>query len=307
MRKKLNQTFNNQAGFSMMNLVITLALSGILGSILMKSMSNAKMAEVSNLVSADFLTTANMFQTKFLNRDFCMANVGGESINSNEFIDLNIINSPKYDINGNLETETVNGVLVPQRELLYETFPDDPEFKGIEFGNIRLMKITLIRPENDPDVYIDLDFVKENSKMVGGRDLKKRIVIPAIWEGTKIIDCNQIISDVVESSKEEAKKQLELGGIKIYKENSSTFLSTRAGVSATITSIQDCKASNKRCRRTSNWCAPPGCPLNSVQIDGLYRGDVCQRKIAGVCVDRKCMTYRKCGIENVFGILLPNP
>lgn len=183
----------NEKGISLINVMIGIGITSVMGLAVMRMSQNASQSQQSMKASADFLEFTNHIRSKFNSRDYCKTSLAGAitytlpyNATNESKTAVNKLIKPTYTINATTGVKNLTGS-VDEYVIPLGVDLNDPS-TGLQYGNLSLMAMELVRMPGSDDVFLELHMQKRNHKAMGGRDLKKRIPLQVYFNTSDEIE-----------------------------------------------------------------------------------------------------------------------
>jgi len=219
--KKAQKSFS-QAGFTIVQAMIGLGLASAMSLMFMRMNRNQTVSMQGMKASADFIEISNYIQSKFYKKDYCKASFADNDVVESGYtgdsgrvfainvhpteetkVAINNLVKPIYAMVDGVNT-LQNGPHTPEYIIPADVNEDDPK-SGLQYGNVSLMSMNLVRLPNSDDVFLELNFQKRLKTALGGKHLSKRIPLQVIFksDGITFDSCFSDFNNLVETARKE--------------------------------------------------------------------------------------------------------
>lgn len=217
---KLNKFFN-QRGMSLINVMMGIGLTSILGIAMMRMTRTSTQAQMGLKANNEFVELSSLIQSRLLKRDYCDYSFGPLNPNGGAFavpdtdpdensVPVDRLVKPLYTFDPVTQQQQLSGT-AEEFVIPADVDMDDPR-TGLQYGTISLMGMNLVRMPGSNELFLELVVMPRNSGTAGVQSRTKRIPLQVVFDTNSLIEeCYSDFSGTVATATLQACEQ-GLGG-----------------------------------------------------------------------------------------------
>lgn len=209
---KLFKVIYNNRGMSLVNVLMEIGLTSILGLTMMRMTRTSTRAQMGLKANNEFIELTSLIQSRLLRRDYCDYSFGNnhpsltyqieDTAPDENQITVTHLVKPVFTFNQTTQQlefqEAIQEFIIPD-----DVDMDDPK-TGLQYGTISLMQMNLVRMPNSSEIFLELIVMPRNAGTAGVQTRSKRIPLQVVLnDSNEIQECYSDFGGTVASARRE--------------------------------------------------------------------------------------------------------